>query len=459
MANRFTRAALAGDSDVTSFDQLHDWVRQRRAAYRFEVERIRFDQLVGWHRAPSTGNLAHDTGRFFSIEGLQLRTDAHPEGGWSQPIINQPEVGVLGILAREFNGVLHLLMQAKMEPGNVNVVQLSPTVQATRSNYTGAHRGQAVQYLEYFIGPRRGRVLADVLQSEQGSWFLRKRNRNMVVEVTGDVPVGGDFCWLSLGQVQRLLREDNMVNMDARTVLSCLPFTAVDTDGDGFRGALQRSIAGWPYERHTLVELISWLTDVRARRDFAQTPIPLNAVEHWVHEPDVIRHQDDRYFTVIAVDVRATAREVTRWTQPLFAPRSRSIIAFLVRRIRGVLHVLVHARVEAGSASIAEFAPTVQCDPANYTGAFAGLRPPFLDVVAGAAPERIRYDVVQSEEGGRFYHAEIRNLIVEVGDDFPLDAPDDYRWMTVRQMTELLRHSNYFNVEARGLVACLHSLW
>jgi surfactin synthase thioesterase subunit len=33
-----------------------------------------------------------------------------------------------------------------------------------------------------------------------------------------------------------------------------------------------------------------------------------------------------------------------------------------------VLHLLVHARAEAGSASLAEIAPTVQCDPGDYAG-------------------------------------------------------------------------------------------
>lgn len=40
-----------------------------------------------------------------------------------QPIIIQPEIGYLGIICREINGVLHFLMQAKIESGNVNCVK------------------------------------------------------------------------------------------------------------------------------------------------------------------------------------------------------------------------------------------------------------------------------------------------------------------------------------------------
>ncbi len=65
-----------------------------------------------------------------------------------------------------------------------------------------------------------------MLQSEQGSWFYRKRNRNMIVEVTEDVEVRDGFCWVTIGQLHRLLGEHDLVNMDARTVLSCLPFSS-----------------------------------------------------------------------------------------------------------------------------------------------------------------------------------------------------------------------------------------
>jgi NDP-hexose 2,3-dehydratase len=109
--------------------------------------------------------------------------------------------------------VLHVLMQAKMEPGNPNLMQLSPTVQAARSNYTGAPRGGPVRYLEHFIGSDCGRVLVDALQSDHGSWYPGPNNRELVVETEARLHAGEGFCWLPLGQVGQLLRTDNVVNM------------------------------------------------------------------------------------------------------------------------------------------------------------------------------------------------------------------------------------------------------
>ena len=117
-------------------------------------------------------------------------------------------------------------MQAKIEPGNLNVVQLSPTLQATRSNYTRVHGGKSPTYLEYFNGEKNVIVLVDQLQSEQGARFLHKRNRNIIVEVdeNEEIEVKSNFIWVSLGQIKELLRYPNVVNMDSRTVISCIKF-------------------------------------------------------------------------------------------------------------------------------------------------------------------------------------------------------------------------------------------
>ena len=53
-------------------------------------------------------------------------------------------------------------------------------------------------------------MMVDVLQSEQGARFLGKRNRNIVIRFGEGVPVHDDSCWLTLGKIQVLLRQDNI---------------------------------------------------------------------------------------------------------------------------------------------------------------------------------------------------------------------------------------------------------
>ncbi|UNO40762.1 NDP-hexose 2,3-dehydratase family protein [Streptomyces sp. MST-110588] len=470
-ARRFARSGRARDGVLCTNAEFDAWFARQRLANRFEVTPVPFSRLRGWRFRTDTGDLAHDSGGFFRIEGLRVTGDL---GEWSQPVINQREIGVLGILVKEFDGVPHLLMQAKMEPGNVNTVQLSPTVQATRSNHSGVHGGRAVPYLEYFtdrtgsgsddgsgdgsgsraLARSRTRVIADVLQSEQGAWFLRKRNRNMLVEVDQDedVPAHPDFRWLTLGQVDRLLHRDNVVNMDARSVLACLPRLPDEPSPGAFGHALHQGLRPGSWSLHSDAEILHWITGQKARRQLTQERIPLSEVAPWRRDHATISHPTGRYFRVIAAEVTAGNREVPGWTQPLVEPAGPGVVAFLTRRVNGVLHVLLHARPEAGCTDVLELAPTVQYQPCNHPG-----RPPRFSREA-AAGDRLVYDALQSEEGGRFMNAQNRYRIAELGEGHELEVPEDFMWVTPRQMTGLLRHGYYLNVQARSLFAALLSL-
>jgi dTDP-4-dehydro-6-deoxy-alpha-D-glucopyranose 2,3-dehydratase len=477
----FLASALTADNPRMRSKDFTPWLRDRRQAHRFEVKQIPFEELQGWTFEHSTGNLIHASGKFFSIEGVRVSTDFGPVRQWSQPIIVQPEVGILGILARKFDGVLHFLMQAKMEPGNVDLVQLGPTVQATRSNFTRVHRGKLPPYLDRFLDLGQSRALVDVLQSEQGARFLRKRNRNMIVQTTADVPVLDDYCWLTLGQIGQLARRDNLVNMDARTVLSCIPLAAPElrsvAAGDDLRsevarllppgpdiwqGGLERfaadrlaSLAGPERSEHSLDEILQWLTQLKCRYELEVERIPLKSVQGWRRTDMQIEHDDDKYFAVIAVAVAAGNREVPAWTQPLVKPCQEGIVAYLVKEIDGVLHFLVQAKVEPGNFDVVEIAPTVQCITGSYQRVEPGERPPFVEYVLNAHPSQVRYSALQSEEGGRFFREQNRNMVVEVDEGFADEVPDNYLWVTERQLRQLVKFNNYVNVEGRCLLACL----
>ncbi|AXG76602.1 NDP-hexose 2,3-dehydratase family protein [Streptomyces paludis] len=469
-ADRIALSAATRRGARLPTEDVRGWLAERRRAHVFHVERVPFAELDEWRFESDTGNLVHRSGRFFTVEGMQVVERDRPHGDgphreWQQPVIRQPEVGILGILAKELDGVLHFLMQAKMEPGTPNLLQLSPTVQATRSNYTRAHRGTDVKLIDCFFRPDRERVIVDVLQSEQGSWFFHKSNRNMIVETLDEVPELDDFCWLTLGQIAELLHADDLINMNARTVLSCLPYR------DAAPGALLSDL-----------QFLSWFTGERSRHDMRAQCIPLASVRGWRRGVATIEHEEGRYFKVVAVSVRAGNREVVRWTQPLIEPVGLGVAAFLVREVGGVPHVLVQARAEGGCLDTVELAPTVQCTPGNYAHMPAADRPPFLDAVLGAPSSRIRYEAVHSEEGGRFLNARSRYLVVDVDRDedadrdvdadrgadpdprgaldiaAALDPPPGYTWVTPAQLTALTRHGHYLNVEARTLLACLNAV-
>lgn len=455
------RSLLTTENTIHSTVEIKQWVASRNRDVKVDVERVPFSKLDNWH-VDDKGSLRHSSGKFFSIEGIHVETDYETRPRWNQPIINQPEIGYLGILTKEFDGVLYFLLQAKIEPGNVNCVQLSPTLQATKSNYSRVHQGKSPLYLDYFVDAKPEQIILDQLQSEQGARFLRKRNRNIIIKVEEGVSEYEDFRWLTLGQIKEFMRHDNMVNMDTRTVLSGLNISDYLSPLDNLvdMSEIGKSLlmsANTNYSLFNISAHLSWLTNLKAKFDLHVTPYPLNAMTEWHILNDEISRSDRKFFKIIGVRVTIANREVASWCQPLVQPMQQGICAYVIKKIHGIYHFLVQAKMECGNFDVLELAPTVQCLTGRVPDEY-DERPSFYDLVMNVSHEQVLYDTLQSEEGGRFYKEQNRNMIVEVDNEFPIDVPERYTWMTLEQIYQFLRFNNYLNIQSRSLIAALNYL-
>ncbi len=464
----FIKSALSLDNPFNSLEEIKNWVALQNEKIKVNVTKIAFEELDQWSFSNENFNLRHQSGKFFSIDGIDVKTNWGLVSNWQQPIINQPEIGYLGFITKEFNGVLYFLLQAKIEPGNVNCVQLSPTLQATKSNYSKVHKGKAPAYLDYFVNATPDQVLLDQLQSEQGARFLRKRNRNIIIKIDEDIPVLDNFIWLSLAQIKVLMQEDNLVNMDTRTVISGIPYGSYNKQSIEILHLLQeqnnRTEISFQFlkstlqnsgELHSFDDLIQFVTKRKSYYELDVVKIPIKNIENWVIEDEFIRHVDNKYFKVIAAKVEIENREVVSWSQPMIEPAQEGICAFVCKEINGVLHFIVQTKLEAGNFDILELAPTVQCLTGNYRNAQGIEQMPFLKYVLEVKKENIIFDTLQSEEGGRFYKEQNRNMLILADDSIKIELPENYIWMTLNQMQVFIKFNNYLNIQARSLIAAI----
>ena len=200
------------------------WLKERQESYPVTVEEVGIKDLQGWKADPVSGNIEHESGKFFSIIGVKVTGAADREvPSWSQPMLKQEEVGISGVLMQKKEGVMHYLFYAKFEPGNINMVQISPALQVSEGNLSLAHKGKRPRLAEYFDGTK-GRLIASVTGVEDGGRFYHKVNRSMLVEVPESeaVPITEDYIWLTLPQIKKLLRVDTIVNSLARNVCALL---------------------------------------------------------------------------------------------------------------------------------------------------------------------------------------------------------------------------------------------
>jgi len=462
----FLKSSFSPEGKYRSTDDILKWLKKMRQSIDVKIERTHFSKLDKWVYDEKTGSIRHQTGKFFSIDGINVQTNGGAVATWQQPIINQPEIGFLGIITKEFDGVLHFLMQAKVEPGNKNYIQLSPTLQATKSNFTQIHEGKKPYYLEYFRNAKPEQIILDQLQSEQGARFLRKRNRNIIIKIEEEIPVYDHFSWMTLAQIKLLMQKNNMVNMDARTVISGITYGNMDEGvvdflnflghdkSDTIEKALLKSALASDGALHNTDELISFLTRLKSIYELDLIKVPLKGLENWSFNDDEIRHSENKYFRVIAVDIEISNREVVNWSQPMVEPAQEGISSFVCKEINGILHFAVHAKLECGNFDVIEFAPTVQCLTGNYRHSKKGSIP-FLEYILKAPKENVIFDTFQSEEGGRFFREQNRNLIVLAGDEISVDLPPDFIWMTLNQLNEFLKFNNYLNIQARSLISAI----
>lgn len=447
------------------------WIKDKNEEISYEITKIPLNKLKGWKA--DDNKIRHESGKFFSIDGIHIETNYGSVYSWEQPIINQPEIGFLGFITKKINGVLHFLVQAKIEPGNLNIVQLSPTLQATRSNYTRVHKGKVPSYLEYFTGEKDVYVLIDQLQSEQGARFLQKRNRNIIIQIDADeeIPVYDGFIWMSLGQIKEILSYPNVCNMDTRTVISCINYGNYEEkdlellsafnllqyrkNNNNITESYIYSLLNKDNHLHETHSIIQWITSLKFKYEINIKGIPLKDISHWIFDGETIKHETGKYFSVIGVNVKIGNREVTTWDQPMVESAQEGLMGFLVKKINGIYHFLVQAKLEAGNFDIVELAPTVQCLTGNYRQDKNDYEVPYLKYFLEAKEENIWYKAYQSEEGGRFYREQNLNIIVEVRDDFPVEVEKNYCWMTLNQMLSFGRYNNYLNIASRSLLSAI----
>ena len=142
----------------------------------------------------------------------------------------------------------------------------------------------------------------------------------------------------------------------------------------------------------------------------------------------------------------------------------------------GRTEYLIRLKPEIGCFDMAEWGPSVQWEPTKdpaddnavdrffreKIGSKTGIADEDVRGKAGAdarddkdADSGILTDVILSEEGGRFYHEQNRNLIIGIGEDELADIPDDYEWADLATLSHMIRNGSDANIQLRDLVSLI----
>lgn len=444
-------------SSINSLDEIISWITSLNNNINVSIEKVSMNEDIYWFYDEGEGIITNKNKSFFQICGIVQKLNGEIIS--EQPILIQDEIGYLGIICKEFNGVLHFLMQAKIEPGNINKIQISPTIQATKSNFTQKHGGSKPPYLEYFNNADEFEIIVDQIQSEQSSRFYKKRNRNIIIllDEDQDVEILPNYKWITFFQLKELMQIDNLVNMDTRTVISCIPYyklkhTSYKGDTDLFNDtALYNSIMELP-RKDSLYEIYHYMNNYKMFNNRTLELVPLHLLKKWSVTGNEFVCCEPYSFKVIFCDIAIEGREVKQWTQPLFEATGIATFGLLTCVENDIRKFLVNCRPEIGCFDQIEIGPTVQREyiDNDLRNNIDDLFYECLETESG-----IIFDTLLSEEGGRFYHEQNRNVIIEISPDRISKLPQGYFWTTYRELNELVQINNCLNIQLRNLLSVL----
>lgn len=159
------------------------------------------------------------------------------------------------------------------------------------------------------------------------------------------------------------------------------------------------------------------------------------------------------HFKVIFCKIAIEGREVAKWTQPLFAANGDATFGLMMRDNEdGKREFLVKIKHEIGCFDEVELAPTLQME-AIHNEELDCVEKAFLDALKNE--KNIVFDHMLSEEGGRFYHEQNRNLLVMQEQNFNFELPREYMWLDYKTLNYLVQHNNILNIQLRNLLSLL----
>lgn len=445
------------EKTVHSMDEILGWIDEKNRKLKVAISQIHFEEMGDWKYVKAENGIVNSSRTFFQVVGL---TQTEEDDYYEQPIIVQNEIGYLGIICKKVNGVLHFLMQAKIEPGNINKIQISPTIQATKSNFMQAHGGSVPAYLEYFSDTEKYEVIVDQIQSEQASRFWGKRNRNIIIRVEEEIEVLPSHMWMTLGQIKELMKIDNLVNMDTRTVISCIPFALRDYQYKElmymqslFNNKAFYNSVFCSSDRTTLNRIYQFLNDYKMLNKKKITLTDLHSLKKWkcIDNKEYVAPQSE--FKVIYCDIAIEGREVRRWQQPLFAACGESIFGLIYRIKNDKMEFLVQSVSEVGCFDGIEIGPSVQIGPNEVKDPKKEVDRYFVSKFR--RDEGVKFSGLFSEEGGRFYHEQNRNVLMQIESDELEKVPKGYFWVDFHTLNIMIQFNNCLNIQLRNLLSIL----
>ena len=213
---------------------------------------------------------------------------------------------------------------------------------------------------------------------------------------------------------------------------------------------------------NSLDEVKKWFEEKRENASMEIEDIPMNQVKDWYIDKETgnIYHKSKDFFTIHGVRVKTSTREVSGgWDQPILEQvgYDGGLLGIIRKRFNGVPHYLCEAKMEPGNYGKVQLSPTLQATFANIKKAHNGRKPHFVDYFENTENYegfKTLFSAWLAEDGGRLHLKRNKGILIDIPEDFEIDMPnDDFIWLSLYQIKELLKEDAWINPHIRGILA------
>tara|TARA_S200000501_G_C20767702_1_gene719067 strand:+ start:218 stop:925 length:708 start_codon:yes stop_codon:yes gene_type:complete len=211
---------------------------------------------------------------------------------------------------------------------------------------------------------------------------------------------------------------------------------------------------------HSIIEIKKWYKNIIKKSKIKIKSIPLKECTNWkFNSKGQMVHNSGSFYKVEGLRViNGYRREINKgWDQPMFTEPGYDggILGLLKKNINHTPHYLVNAKFEPGNYKFIQLSPTVQATFSNIKRSHGGRNVKFLEYFSKAKKYKCKIIFKQwvSEEGGRLKNKRNLGILVEHTDKRKIIISSDYKWLTLKQIKELILENAMVNPHLRTLVS------
>ena len=177
--------------------------------------------MDGWEF--TNKEIKRNDNKFFKVIGVEASIPNREKRYWQQPMLQTYNCGICTLIGKVINNIFHVIVQAKLECGNKEIIELGPTIQLLDGLNSNKKKDEIFCF-NYQESPSSKKIIFSNYQSDEGGRFYNVINKYTLILAdkffNEKLPEG--FIWVTLNQLYSLNRLDGKINIYLRTFLSMI---------------------------------------------------------------------------------------------------------------------------------------------------------------------------------------------------------------------------------------------